>query len=177
MLTGVQLSSLSDEEYSYPSSYSHYHKSHDKVDNPEGADGVCAPGPTCYFLLKYTAPRREQSWDMVGNLCYGDRQVSRLGNVRERDRVHATHSLSTGTTALRQDSSLLQIPNPLWGDGERGGEMKEQGRNGSKKSREGGNEKGKGARVKAGDSPDLSEERWGREDELMPFPREPHLTT
>lgn len=52
---GVQLSSLSDEEYSYPSSYSHYHKSHDIVDNPEGADGVCAAGPMCYFLLKYTA--------------------------------------------------------------------------------------------------------------------------
>lgn len=41
-----------------------------------------------------------------------------------------------------------------------------------KRRREGGSGKGRGARVKAGDSTDLSEERWGREGELTPFPRE-----
>ena len=73
----MQVSSRADEESSYPSS--HYHKwqkdGHNVVDDLGGAGGVCAVGPTSYFLLKCTAARREQPWDRVGNLRRGDRSA------------------------------------------------------------------------------------------------------
>lgn len=69
------MASLADEKCSCPN----YHKSqkdeHNNIEDPEGAGGVCAAGPTCYFLLKCTAPRREQPWNVVGNLCCGDRSA------------------------------------------------------------------------------------------------------